>query len=124
MASALIAALELVGLASGCGLACTFAVMDAIPPLAKLVFGAVLCVLMRMARHPRARTGFRQALRDALAGAGAATLMLMFLPGGFGVALSDEVVPLWSALYVLAAAAGGVLGTLLERSCRRRLMEA
>lgn len=124
LASALIAGLELSPAAPGCGLRCTFTVVDAIPPHAKLAFGALLGALMWLARRKRPLTMAALMLRDAVAGAAAAAMVAELLPGGFGVAFADSAaLPVPNALYLVGAAMGGMLGTLLERSCHR-LFEA
>lgn len=123
--SALIAALELTSSTVGCGLRCTFSVADAIPPLAKLAFGALLGTLMWLARRRRPATTGALMLRDAVAGAVAAAMVAELLPDGFGIALLDsDTLPMPNLVYLVGAAAGGALGTLLERSCRRQLVEA
>lgn len=124
LASALIAAMELTPSTAGCGLRCTFPVADAIPPAAKLAFGALLGALMWLARRKRPRTIGIAMLRDAAAGAVAASMVAELLPGGFGIAFLDSVaLPVPNVLYLVGAAVGGALGTLLERSCRRQLLD-
>lgn len=124
LASALIAALELTSSTAGCGLRCTFAVADAIPSLAKLAFGALLGALMWLARRKRPRIAAAVMLRDAVAGAVAAAMVAELMPEGFGIAFLDSTtltVP--NLLYLVGAAVGGALGTLLESSCRKQLAE-
>lgn len=124
LASALIAYMELTSATVGCGLRCTFAVADAIPPLAKLAFGALLGALMWLSRRRRPATTAAVMLRDAVAGAVAAAMVAELLPGGFGIRFLDSLsLPIPNMLYLIGAAAGGALGTLLERSCRRQLIE-
>lgn len=121
-ASALIAAMELTPGARGCGIACAFPVLDAIPPQAKLSFGALLGALMWLARRWRPTASVGLMICDAAAGAMAAALVLALLPDGFGIKLFDTVLlcaP--NVLYVVSAIAGGLLGTLLDRSCRHRI---
>lgn len=125
LASALIAGLELTSSANGCGLRCTFPMADAIPPIAKLAFGALLGALMWAARRKRPRTTGALMLRDAVAGAVAAAMVAELMPGGFGIDFLDSTsLPMPNLLYLVGAAVGGMLGTLLERSCRGRLIEA
>ena len=124
LASALIAGLELTSSTAGCGLRCTFAVADAIPPLAKLAFGALLCAFMLLARHKRPLSTAAAMLRDAAAGAVAAAMVAELLRGGFGIAFLDSAtLPVPNVLYVVGGALGGALGTLLERSCLRNLTD-
>lgn len=124
LASVVIAMLELAPLTAGCGVACTFPVLDAIPPQAKLAFGALLGAAMLLARRRRPASFAVLAVRDAVSGAAAAALVGELLPGGFGVPLAAApglATP--NFLYLFTAAAGGALGTMLERSCRARLIE-
>lgn len=126
LASALIAALELAPEARGCGAACTFAVADAVSPQAKLVTGALLGAMMWLARRRRPAGFAAMALRDAIAGMVAVALALALIPAGwsrgFGLGLFEQrFAPLPTLIYLASAAAGAVVGTLLERSCRRRL---
>ena len=107
-----------------CGLACIVPVVDAITPQAKLIFGAFVGALMLLARCARPRAAAMQSVRDALAGARAAALVLALVPDGFGVAfLSTRHLTVPNVLYLAGAALGGTLGTLLERSCRRSLID-
>lgn len=116
--------MELTPSTPGCGLRCTFPVADAIPPYAKLIFGALLGALMWLARRKRAQTTGIAMLRDAAAAAVAAAMVAELLPGGFGIAFLDSaLLPVPNALYLIGAAVGGVLGTLLEQSCRRQLLD-
>ena len=126
LASAVIAVLELAPAARGCGAACTLMVTDAVSPPAKLMVGALLGALMLAARRQRPGGFAAMALRDAVAGMVAVALTLALLPdgwsSGFGIGLFEQrVAPLATLIYLASAAAGAVLGTLLERSCRRRL---
>lgn len=126
IASALIAVLELAPAARGCGAACALMVADAVSPPAKLMVGALLGALMLAARR-RQPAGFAaMALRDAIAGMVAVALALALIPAGwsrgFGLGLFEQrFAPLPTLIYLASAAAGAVVGTLLERSCRRRL---
>ena len=129
LASASIAALELAPIARGCGLFCAFPVLDAVSPQAKLAFGGMLGALMWLVRRRRPASFAALAIRDAAAGAAAALLALALLPAawsrGFGAGLFEaRFAPLPTAIYVTSAIAGAVLGTLLERSCRRQLIGA
>ena len=88
------------------------------------MFGTLLGALMWIARRKRPATVAPLMLRDAVAGAAAAAIVAEALPGGFGIAFIDAPgAPLPNALYLLGAAAGGAMGTLLERSCRSRLID-
>lgn len=124
LASGLIAGLELASAVADCGLACTITVADAIPPQAKLAFGALLGALMWLARRKRPQTLAPLMLCDAMAGAAAAAVVLVILPGGFGIPFLDAAdLPPPDVLYPIGAAVGGPLGTLFERSCRRKLVD-
>jgi hypothetical protein len=125
LASALVAGLEASPLTSDCGLGCGFVIMDAVPPAAKLAFGALLGAFMGFARVKRPPAVGPLLLRDAVAGAAAAAMVAELLPSGFGIPLIDlAVLPMPTLLWLGSAAAGGMLGSLLERSCRRKLEAA
>lgn len=125
LASLLIASFELAPATRGCGAVCTFPVLDAITPQAKLAFGALLGALMWLARRRRPQAVAPLLLRDAVAGAVAAAMVAELWPGGFGIDLACATSsPAANATYLVGAALGGALGTLLERSCRARLLES
>lgn len=127
-ASAFLAALGLSPAIDGCGVRCTFDVADAVSPQAKLAFGVLLGLAMWLARMPRPSSIATLACRDATAGVLATVAVLVLLPEswsrGFGIGLfGTRFALLPTAIYLVSAAIGAVVGTFLERSCRKQLIE-
>ncbi len=127
LSSALIAVSGVAPVSSNCGLACTLAVADEMSPQAKLLFGFAMGAVMLAARQRRPSTTAMLAVRDGFAAAAAMAIVLAILPEawsrGFGIGLFGTRFSAGpTAIYLASAAIGGGIGTLLERSCRRRLL--
>ncbi|MEO1967399.1 MAG: hypothetical protein ABGW87_01630 [Sphingomonadaceae bacterium] len=113
------------------GASAIFAIADAISPWAKLAIGIAMGGALLVQRKLRPLAGRNALAADSIACALAMLLALGLLPqalsAGFGIGLTGaRFAPLATALYIAAAAMGGILANLLEASClrnRRKLNE-
>lgn len=113
------------------GAGAIFAIADAISPWAKLALGVAMGGALLLRRKLRPLTGRKALAADSVACALGIVFALGLLPSawsaGFGVGLTGaRFAPLATALYIAAAAMGGILANLLEASClrnRRKLNE-
>ncbi|MXP27480.1 hypothetical protein GRI58_01420 [Porphyrobacter algicida] len=113
------------------GAGAIFAIADAVSPWAKLAIGIAMGTALILRRRLWPMAG-----RNALAADGTACVLAMLLTlgllpspwsAGFGVGLTGaRFTPLATALYIAAAAIGGILATMFEANClnnRRKLNE-
>ena len=113
------------------GASAIFAIADAISPWAKLAIGIAMGGALLVRRQLWPLAGRNALAADSIACALAMLLALGLLPhplsAGFGIGLTGaRFAPLATALYIAAAAMGGILANLLEASClrnRRKLNE-
>lgn len=124
LSSAVLAHLRMAPAAGDCGMSCFFAVADEVSPQTKLVFGITLGLMMLSAMR---LTDDRLLPTVALNAAASLTAMiatLALLPAewsrGFGIAIFPSRFALWpTIIYLASALVAALVGTLIERSCRR-----
>lgn len=124
LSSAVLAHLRMAPAAGDCGASCFFAVADEVSPQAKLVFGVTLGLLMSLARRVADDRLYPAIASDAAAALAAMIGTLALLPAdwsrGFGAGIFASRFALWPTIIYLACAfVAALIGTLIERSCRR-----